>query len=1075
MFIFKVKFMKRKLFLFLSLFFVGIGIITAQTQVRGTVVDENENPAVGATILIKGTTQGTITDRNGNFTLSAPANGTLVVSYVGYITQEVAVSANVKITLTTDAELLDEVVVTAMGLSRQKKSIGYATQEVKADELIKARQTDLNNALVGKVSGVRFVGGSGSKFDAGTIYLRGSSSLTSATGSEPIYVVDGVITNKNSINMDDVESINVLKGPAATSLYGSQGGNGAIIITTKRTQEGKSEVTFSHTLAWEKAYSHVDMQKEYGGGYLGASADLPVFEWDDSMPDYLKQFNGRLMYDYADDSSWGPKYNGQTYMPWYAWDPTDPRFGQQIEWKHEMDILDLYRTGVSNTTNVAFGKAGKGYNTRISFTNVDRNGIQYNSNAIRRYLAIKSSFDVTDRLKVNLDYKFTYRKNHNAAQEGYGTFGNFLYSYLQWGNTNVNLADLKDNYTRPDGTFRTWNINGPTDLSAAYHWNPFALMNEVNYDLLSQWNVFSGNVDYKIIEGLRAGINVNGNLRNVVNEYKIPHNLGTTSEYSQYQNALVDMQTQGYLMYNDRYFNDRLTLDAAVFAEQRDYTYKSIGAFTRDGLYLNKFWNVSASVGKPGGESSLTRYATQSVFGTATLGLDDTYYLDLNLRNDWSSTLHPNHNSFLYGGVSASVMMSNLLKADWLDFWKLRASAAQVGSTMSAYQVYPILITDWSDGNVKKYGNITSMIQSSNLRDPNIQPTISTSYEVGTEWRMFDNRFWGDFNFYNRDSKNQIINQNVTPASGYTTMKVNAGLIRNRGVELTLGGMPVKTKDLEWALNFNISKNKNTLVELIDNDKDDDSYQIWWTKFYYPISINAKEGHPIGLIQGNDWQRDDNGNLILGKPSRPERGDVRPYVDSKNQNKILGVAQPDFTGGFSTSLNYKGIMFAASLDFSVGGNLVSWTNYWGNGSGILTSTVGLNDRGKPVRDPVADGGGIFLEGVDANGSPLSGYIEAQYYYQNLYPGVWSHSVYDASYVKLRELSLGYEIPKTLLSRLGLGLQAASVSVIAQNPWLIYSGTPNIDPSETSGADYNYVEGGQSISTRSYGVTINLTF
>ncbi|MDR0394707.1 MAG: SusC/RagA family TonB-linked outer membrane protein, partial [Tannerella sp.] len=1037
--------------------------------------DESGDPVIGATIQLKGTSQGTVSDIDGNFTLSAPAGGTLVISYVGYRTQEVPVSANVRVVLEIDSEILEELVVTAMGLTRQKKSIGYAAQEVKSDELIKARQMDLNNALVGKVSGVRFVGGSGSKFDSGKIYLRGTSSLTSATGSEPIYVVDGVITNQNSVNMDDVESINVLKGPAATSLYGSRGGNGAIIITTKTVGEGKSEVNFSHTLAWEKVYSHVDIQKEYGGGYLGADAELPTFEWDNTMPEYLRQFNGRKMYDYADDSSWGPKYNGELYMPWYAWDPTDSRFGQQTKWDYQMDITDLYRIGVTNTTNVSFAKAGKDYNTRISFTNIDREGVLYNSDAVRRYLTIKSSFNVTEKLKVRLDYKYTYRKNHNAAVEGYGEFGNFLYSYLQWGNTNVNLADMKDNYTRADGSFKTWNIISPTDLSAAYHWNPYAVMNEVNWNSLYQWNVFSGNAEYSILKNLKLGVNVNGNLRNVVEETKIPMNFDTTSSYSQNQNTLIDMQTQGYLSYSDRYIDNRLSLDATAFVENRDYSYKANNAFTRDGLFLNKFWNVSASTGLPGGSSSITHYKEQSVFATATLGLDDTYYLDANLRNDWTSTLHPDHNNYLYGGLSASLIMSNLVKADWLNFWKLRSSAAQVGSTMDPYLVYPVYITD--DGsNTKKYNGLTAMRQSTNLRDPNIKPTISTSYEVGTEFRVFENRFWGDFNFYNRDSKNQIIDQNVTPASGYSTIKINAGLIRNRGIELTLGGMPVKTKDLQWTVNFNYSKNKNTLEELIKNDKNDDSYQIWWTKFYYPISINAREGQPIGIIQGNDWVRDENGNLVLGKLADGHSlGEVRPYVDTENQTKDLGIAQPDFTGGFSTSLNFKGFILSAVLDFSVGGDIVSWTNYWGNGSGILNSTAGLNDKGSPLRDPVSKGGGVHLTGVDENGNPLDGYFDTQYYYQTFYPQVWAPSVYDASYVKLREISLGYELPKAFLNRTGLGLKAASVSFVAQNPWLIYSGTPNIDPSETSGSEYNYVEGGQSISTRSFGLTVNLTF
>lgn len=1061
--------MKRKLTMFLALSIIGIGIVTAQTQVRGTVVDETGQPVIGATIQIKGTSQGTVTDVDGRFNLSAPANGTLVISYVGMRTQEVPVQPTVNVTLVSDTEVLEEVVVTAMGLTRQKKAIGYAAQEVKADELIKARQTDLNNALVGKVSGVRFIGGSGAKFDSGKIILRGTTSLTDAAGNEPIYVVDGVITNPNSINMDDVESVNVLKGPAATSLYGSRGGNGAIIITTKKVREGVSQVDFSHTLSWEKAYSHVDIQKEYGGGYLGATSDLMTFEWDSSMPEYLKQFEGRLYYDYADDSSWGPKFNGQTYMPWYAWDPTDPRFGKQAEWKYEMDINDLYRVGISNTTNLAFSKGGKDYQMRISFTNVDRNGVQYNSDAVRRYLTAKLNFNVTEKLRVGLDYKYTYRKNHNAAIEGYGEFGNFLYSYLQWGNTNVNLKDLKTNYIRPDGTYRTWNINGPTDLSPAFHWNPFALMNEVNNFQLNQWNVMSANIEYDILSNLKIGGNFYGNIRSEKVESMIPENLGATSSYSQSQNQLMDTQVQGYIRYNDNYIEDRLTLDATGFVEQRDYRYDAISAFTRDGLFLNKFWNVSASTGLPGGSSSLSKYRTQSVFGTGTLGFDDTYFLDLNLRNDWTSTLHPDKNSYLYGGASASVMASNWIDADWLNFWKLRASSAQVGSTMDPYLVYPVYITG------TKYGSLTTMRASTNLRDPMIEPTISTSYEVGTEWRMFNNRFWGDFNFYNRDSKNQIIDVNVAPASGYTTKKVNAGLIRNRGVELTLGGTPVKTKDLEWTVNFNISKNNNTLEELNDKTNPNETYQIWWTKFYYPISINAIEGRPIGVIQGNDFKRDANGNLILTKRAAGDyRGEVYPTADP-DATKELGVAQPDFTGGFSTALNFKGFSLGLSLDFSKGGELVSWTNLWGMGSGILQKTVEKNDRGVPMREDVANDGGIHLSGVDKDGNPLDGYIDAQYYYQSRFPQVWSESIFDASYVKLREISLRYDFPKTLLKKANIGLNAASLAFIAQNPWLIYSGTPNIDPSETSGSEYNYVEGGQSIATRSYGLTVYLTF
>lgn len=1063
--------MKSKILMLSILLAMAVGTALGQViNVKGVVVDENDEPVVGVTVRLKSdASKGANTDLQGRFTLQAQEGELLVVSYVGYQTQEVKAAATLRIKIQPDAELLDEVVVTAMGLTRAKKSIGYAAQEVKAEDLTRARVSDVNNALVGKVSGVRFVGGSGALFDAGKIYLRGSSSLGNTRGSEPIYVVDGVITNANAVNMDDVESVNVLKGPAATSLYGSRGGNGAIIITTKSIGEGKSEVSLSHTLTWELPYSHMDIQKEYGGGYLGASSDLLTFTYDPSKhPESYKAFDGRRYYDYSGDSSWGPKFDGKPYMPWYAWDPTDSRFGQQAPWQGEMNLTDLYRTGVNNTTNVAFAKAGKGYNTRISFTNVDRLGIRPNSDAQRRFLSIKSAFDVTKRLKVSLDYKYSIRSNHNVAPEGYSDFGQVEQSFTQWGNTNVNIKDLRQDYERKDGTFRTWNINwtpdNPEDFSAAYHSNPFALMNEVNERSTYQWNVFSGNVDYTLFEGLRIGFNVNGNLRTMLYEYKIPENLGETPFYRMQQNTLRDMLYQGYAMYSGRFVDNRLTLDAALFGESRDYDLYLLDGYTKGGMFQNKFWNLAASNEPAVGASQITRMKSRSVYGTATIGFDDTYYLDLNVRNDWSSTLHPDHNSYLYGGASASILLHKFFNAPWLNFLKLRGSFAQVGSTMDAYQVTQTMVTE------TKYNKLTTMRFGWNLRRPDIKPTISTSYEVGAEFRLFSNRLYGDVNFYNRDSRNQIINRNIVPASGYRTEKINAGLIRNRGIEVTLGGTPIQTKDFAWDLNFNISRNVNTLVELFANDKPDDTYELAWMGFGQRIYNIAREGSPLGIIRAKKWKTDEAGNRVLRKL---RNGQVAPVLDSEISD--LGTIQPDFTGGFSTSLSYKGFALSATMDFSVGGKLASTTNLWGNGSGILASTVGLNAQGKPIRDAVEQGGGIHFVGVDTKGEKLEGYLDAQTYYQGLYSNAWGEVVYDATYVKLREVSLSYSFSKALLAKTKIGLQAARISLVAQNPWLIYSAIPNIDASEAANAYGGYLETGQAMSTRSFGCTLSLTF
>ncbi|MBC8601836.1 SusC/RagA family TonB-linked outer membrane protein [Parabacteroides acidifaciens] len=1074
--------MMKKLIIIFQFLLIGISMIVAQnTQVKGTVTSGDDGlPIPGASVAVKGTTLGTITDVDGNFSLSVPANAKILqISFVGMKTQEVAVKPVIAVVLQSDVAFLDEVVVTAQGLTRKEKSLGYATQQVKAEDLQAVRQTDLNNALVGKVAGVRFLGGSGAKFDAGKIVLRGTSSLTDAGGSEPLYVVDGIITNANSINMDDVEAVNVLKGPAATALYGSRGGNGAIIITTKGLTGEKSEFNVSHTLSFEKVYLHNDIQKEYGGGYYGADAEMDVFHYDPARhPSYLQALDGVQYYDYADDASWGPKLDGREYAPWYAWDPTSPLFGKTDKWTSKMNLNDLFDTGVTNTTNLSFARSGKDYMTRVSFTNSARDGVAPNSNAVRRFLSAKTQFKPMDRLTISLDYKYTYRKNHNAAVEGYSGAGNVLYSYQQWGHTNVDLSQLRD-YKRPDGTFRSWNITSPTNLTPQFHDNPFALYNEINNTDIYQWNVFSADAQLELPWNIKAGVKMNGNIRNQRTEGKMPMNvLDEVSTYNEGQNSLIDMQVQGRLTWGGRFVDDRLSIDAALFLENRNYTYNEVSAFTRDGLFLDKFFSTAASVGLAGGSNSKTDMKEQSIYGTGTFGWDDTYYLDFSLRNDWTSTLHPDRNSYLYGGLSAAVMVNNWMKdVEWLDYWKVRGSMAQVGSTMSAYNVYPTYKLKDADGNVIKYGSLSNLWNDTNLKDPYIKPTISTSFEVGTEFKMFGNRFWGDFNFYNRDSKDQIINVNTTPASGYRSRKMNAGLIRNRGIELSLGGTPVSTRDWTWDINANVARNRNTLEELVEGQ---DTYQIYWMSWSTRVYSYAEVGKPIGVIRGSTWAKDPEGRIILSERADPNHvyGPYAPLLDASAQEE-LGNIQPDLTGGFSTSLRYKNFRLSASFDFQIGGEIASATNMFGEGSGLLTSTVGLNDKGNPIRNSVADGGGVRMDGVVDNGDgtyrPVTAYVDANYYYQSRKSLIWEDYVYDASYLKMRELSVTYDVPTAFLDKTKSGIKKASLSFVAQNPWLIYSGVPNIDPSESGGATYNYIEGGQAASTRSFGLTVNLTF
>ena len=1048
--------MEKKLFSMLAALLMFVGIASAQTSVTGvvTTMEEGESvPVIGATVLVKGVNPplGAITDVDGAFAIeNVPTSAThLTVSFVGYMTEEVAIVKGQKISIVMKlaTEALDEVVVTAQGLTRKEKSIGYSAQKVAGEKLTAARQTDLGNAMAGKIAGARFFGASGATFDSGSIVLRGSTDFTSPAGSEPIYVVDGSITNKIAVNMDDVESINVLKGAAATALYGSQGGNGAVIITTKKAESGKGRVEVSHTMSFEKFYNHFDMQKQYGGGsygYYGTNTDYvgKYLDTEDTMsPAFLygklggmKNADGTYYMDFYSDESWGARYdaNAMVATPLY-YDETSPMYGKAKPWVHGLDMADLFQTGVSNTTNVSFSKAGKDYSSRVSFTNSTRDGIQQNSDAVRRYLAVKTTYKPADWVNVSLDYKYTYRRNHNGAVEGYNETGNAYHELLQWGQTQVDLDDYRD-YLRPDGTWRTWNVKSKTNFNANFHNSPYAMFDNQNYYNTYRWNVFTGDVTFNLPYNIKAGVRVIGNMRAHETEDKRgtrPAAYEFPSYFYTEQGHVSDLTTQGSLTWGDRFIDDRLSVDAAAFIEQKNYDYKYVYGNTNSGLIMDGFYNIAASSGNPTVANYEQHYKTRSIFGTATVGFDDTYFLDGSIRNDWDSRLPVANNSFLYGGLSASVMLNQLIKdVDWLDYWKLRGSFAQVGSTMSAYNTHMA----YTASSSYKYNYMTALYPSNVQMNPNIKPTISTSYEVGTEFRLFDNRFWGDINYYHRDTKNQILNMDVAPQSGFGSRQLNSGLVRNQGIEISLGGTPIRTKDFQWDIEGNISKNENKLVRL---NPAMTKYELYWSGFQYRFYFWAEEGEPLGQFKTmSRWSRNDEGKLILQPTTSADWGGGWEPIYEKNVEKQVGNFQPDFTGGFSTNLRYKNFRLTANFDFSVGGQIVSWTNMWGAGSGLSARTAELNDKGVNVREPISKGGGVRVDGVDKDGNAVVAYMNAYQYYHELSNIDLDEWIYDRTYVKMRELSLSYDFPKNLLKKAGIGLNDASISFVANNRWLI---------------------------------------
>lgn len=1070
--------MKNVKFVLACLLFTVSALVYAQNRkITGKVIDQYGAPLPGASVIVEGTSIGAVTAADGTYSINVPDEGNLWFTFFGMKTKSVEIGNNsvINVTLEEDPFALEEVVVTAQGLTRKQKAIGYSAQALTNEQITTTHSYELGNSLAGKVAGAQFWGAGGATFDEGSIVLRGATSYGDAKGNSPIYVVDGVITGQGAVNMDDVASINVLKGPSATALYGSRGANGAIIVTTKKAEEGRSVIEFSHTTSVETYYNHIKLNKLYGGGSFADGLSAYAAEEGPDAHDYtsaafLFEALGDGTYSmgdgYAMDENWGPRFDGKTLVrSALSWDPTSSQYGKAQTWKARLNLRDLTRAAWTNTTNIAFSKSVKGMNTRVSFTNVDRPGVMYNSKAVRRSFSIASTLKPAKWLTANLSYRFRMRQNKNAATEGYSAEGNVICDFTQWGQTNVDISQYK-NYKRPDGSWRTWNIVSPDDLSANFHDNPFGTLYNYNTTSTAKYHVIAAELVADLPYNIKLGARVNNYITQ--SQYEKKNGTGSInweSYFRTYQTQDNDFTIQGYATWADSFVDKKLTVEAAAFAEYREYEYKYLNSFTNGGLSVIDFYNLAASANTYSTNNSETHFRTRSFFANTTVGWDDLVFFDGSLRYDLDSRLPNDKNGFLYGGASLSFMASKLINAPWLDFLKVRASIAQVGSTIDAYQIYPTYTVG------TKKNNQTTMYEPSTLKNEHVKPTISTSYEIGTEFKLFKNRLWGDINFYRKDTKNDIIEANVLPQSGYAYRKVNAGLVRNQGIEIVIGGTPVSTKDMTLTVSANFAKNNNKLIELTP---DQNEYTIYWTRFYDAWYNKAIAGKPIGVITAaSRWLKNDKGQYVL-RAGNASWGDVRPtWV--RGEEVEVGNVQPKFTGGFSTSFRYKNITASASLDYLVGGKIVSWTNMWGTGSGLFASTAKVNPRGVNEREPVACGGGVYMEGVDEDGNPMSGYVDAYnyYHYKAYFDGAgWA---YDRSYVKLREISVRYDIPSKLLGKLGIGITKASITAFATNPWLIYSAVPNIDPSEINGVEYNYIEGGQAMSTRSFGLTLNVTF
>ncbi len=1064
--------MKKRLLLLLGMVLFGLGAVYAQSRtITGKVISADDDSAIpGASVLVKGTTRGAITNELGEFTITASSDQILVVSFIGMTTQEVTVGTRsiVNVVLLSDTRQLEEFVVTGLGISRSEKSLGYSVQKIDGDKLQLAQETNVLNSLAGKVSGVQVLSGASSSVGVSAkVRIRGVNGLT---GGDPLYVVDGTpLANPNfssttdgpdygnlasDINPDDIETLNVLKGPAATAIYGERGKYGVVLITTKKgTKKQGLGVTLRSAVSMEKVYILPEYQNEYAGGYSQ--------DWINVVDPVDGQTYKRL--NYSADESWGPKIDGTVYRPWYSWYPGTADYGKTVPLTAAPDnVRSFFETGMTNTNGIDVSGANDLGSIRLGFTNLTQSGIIPNSRYGRNTLTANTTVNITNKLSAFFSVSIVDQAARGRTSFGYSAqFGNPINMFNQWFQRQLTMEELAD-YKGSDGSMRSWNISSPFNTRPLYWDSPyFSVYENVPTD---QRNRYYGN------SGLSYKFNDSFTLRGTF--YRDSYSQGIQErvatgglELDYYREFVVRSAEDNYELvgiYTDTF--GKISVDGTVGGNLRKNRYYSNNAATVGGLTSVNLFMVGASVDRPTLSSSRSEKDVQSLFASATLGYDNTYYLGATIRNDWSSTLPKENNSYVYSSGSGSVIFSNWFDSRILSFGKIRASVAQVGSDLNPYQ----LALAYNLGT--PYGSNANFVVPDQLPNANLKPAITTSWETGIDLQFFKNKLSLDFTYYNNNNKDEIIPIDISGASGFSTALINAGFIQSKGFEIGFGGSPVSNGSLRWDTRVNIGRNRTIVKELYGGEDGLKNYLLangiggaGWGG----LTLNAFVGEEWGLLRGQGYtylaghEGDANYRII------DEEGNYETVA-----NKDLGSILPAFTGGWTNSISYKGFDVGINIDFQKGGKFHSVTRMFNNYSGLGFETVGNNDKGNPIRDAVEDGGGIKVTGVLADGTPHTVYVDPVAAFGG-YFGLHERHIYDASYIKVRDVAVGYNIPAKSLSK--TPFQSLRVSLIAKNPWLIHSNVVGFDPSEIlPGANsLAFEERSQLPSARSFGVNVVL--
>ncbi|PHQ29464.1 MAG: SusC/RagA family TonB-linked outer membrane protein [Leeuwenhoekiella sp.] len=1051
-----------------------VQISFAQTKtVTGTVTDGSGVPLPGVNILVQNSTTGTQTDFDGNYSIEVATGETLVFSYVGFQEEQRVVGASSTINVSLQAgEALEEVVVTALGISREKKSLGYATQEVSSEELTETRNTNALNALSGKVAGVQISNATGNLGGSSRIVIRGIGSITQE--NRPLIVVDGIpLDNSNynssttqaggggrdfgdtgfDINPDDIASMNVLKGGAAAALYGSRASNGVIQITTKSGKKGKGEVVVNSGITFEEVNILPKVQKLYGGG--GGN-----FTIGDQGGFNQATINGTTfdVVDFATDESWGPRYEGQQVLHWDAFDPEfEDDYLQTRPWLYpENDGSTLFQTGYSYNNGVAFSQGGEDSNMRMSINNTQTEGILPNTKLNKTSVNFNGSTKIGDKLKVDASVNFTVTDGFNRPAVGY-TGESVILQLYQFGQTSLDYNRLQA-FQTPDGRQRTWNRISATNPLPRYTDNPYWVLNKnTAEDKRTRWYGTVG-ATYNFTDELYAVAKVYGdtydfrvNQRTAVGSQALPG-------YSESDRDFQEINYETRVHFDKNVFDNKLSINAFVGGNRRVNEFHALASSTNGGLVVPNFYNLSNSAENPSVSETDTQRQINSLFGSVSLGYDNFAYLTVTGRNDWSSTLPADNNSYFYPSFSGSFIASQFINADWLSFLKLRAGYAEVGSDTDPYQLRNVFI-----GDDPFLGSVPFSLNNSN-KNSELRPEDKRTYEFGVEASFFNRRLGFDITYYNELTKDLITPVQVDPSTGFTSTVLNAGELENKGIELLVNATPLMTDDFSWDVTFNFAKNENTLLSLAAGLE---TLQI--ARFpFNGVSLNAVVGERYGQIRGTNFVYDDQGNKVVN-----DNGSYAETQDVQNLGSIL----PDYNLGIRNSFTYKGISLGFLIDHQKGGKFRSLTNIWGNYSGILEQTAANNIREEGLILPGVTGDVTYNDDGSytvTNTAENTQVISAQQFGTDYFFGNDNQNVFDATYWKLREVTLGYSLPKKWL---GNALSDVRVTAFGRNLLVWGLDNANFDPEVATSGSGNIQgsEGGSLPSTRSYGLNVQLKF